>query len=154
MTDQLLNVLKVALLALIYLFFARVLWAVWSEVRTPAPVAGSRIRSQAGAAAPKVPRGTPTLVVLEPREARGVRHPVTGAGATIGRESTCTIARPDDTFISGVHARFEMRGEALWVVDLRSTNGTFVNGQRLNGERALRKGDRVQTGSTVVELQR
>ena len=153
MTDQLLNVLKVALLALVYLFFARVLWAVWSEVRTPAPAAGSRIRSQAGAASPKVPRGTPTLVVLEPREARGVRHALTGP-ATIGREQSCTIVRPDDTFISGVHARFEQRGDALWVVDLKSTNGTFVNGQRLNGERALRRGDRVQTGSTVLELQR
>ena len=44
MTDQLLSVLKVALLALVYLFFARVLWAVWSEVRTPVPAEGARIR--------------------------------------------------------------------------------------------------------------
>jgi hypothetical protein len=44
MTDQLLAVLKVALLALVYLFFARVLWAVWSEVRTPVPAEGARIR--------------------------------------------------------------------------------------------------------------
>ncbi|MEZ7960883.1 MAG: FHA domain-containing protein [Ilumatobacter sp.] len=35
MTDQILNILKFALLGLLYLFFARVLWAVWSEVRTP-----------------------------------------------------------------------------------------------------------------------
>lgn len=153
MTDQLLGVLKIVLLLGLYLFFARVLWAVWSEVRTPAPTTGTRIRSQAGAAAPKGPRGTPTLVVLEPREVRGVRHLLT-ATATIGRDDSCTIPRPDDTYISGVHARFELRGEAVWLVDLKSTNGTFVNGQRLNGERALRKGDRVQTGSTVMELQR
>lgn len=37
MTDQLLGILKVALLGLLYLFFARVLWAVWSEVRGPRP---------------------------------------------------------------------------------------------------------------------
>ena len=37
MTDQLLGILKWALLALLYLFFARVLWAVWSEVRGPRP---------------------------------------------------------------------------------------------------------------------
>ncbi|MFT6292259.1 MAG: hypothetical protein ACJAR2_002874 [Ilumatobacter sp.] len=35
MSDQVLNILKLSLLGLIYLFFARVLWAVWSEVRTP-----------------------------------------------------------------------------------------------------------------------
>ena len=37
MTDQVLEILKFALLALLYLFFARVLWAVWSEVRGPRP---------------------------------------------------------------------------------------------------------------------
>ena len=35
MSDSLLNIFKFALLALLYLFFARVLWAVWSEVRGP-----------------------------------------------------------------------------------------------------------------------
>ena len=39
MTDQLLGILNVALLALLYLFFARVLWAVWSEVRAPVRLA-------------------------------------------------------------------------------------------------------------------
>lgn len=43
MTDQVLNILKFVLLGLLYLFFARVLWAVWSEVRTPArrPMVGA-----------------------------------------------------------------------------------------------------------------
>jgi hypothetical protein len=46
-TDQLLGILKWALLALLYLFFARVLWAVWSEVRGPRPghAAGAVTRS-------------------------------------------------------------------------------------------------------------
>ncbi|MEI6403567.1 MAG: hypothetical protein WCP59_15420, partial [Actinomycetota bacterium] len=51
MSDSLLGVLKFALLALLYLFFARVLWAVWSEVRGPRP--GMATPPQpAGAAAP------------------------------------------------------------------------------------------------------
>jgi hypothetical protein len=57
MTDQLLTVLKILLLALIYLFFARVLWAVWSEVRTPVAVApGSGKRKATGADAPSPKR--------------------------------------------------------------------------------------------------
>ena len=53
MTDQVLNILKFVLLGLLYLFFARVLWAVWSEVRTP-------VRRQQ-VAHPQVgqPQGTP-----------------------------------------------------------------------------------------------
>ena len=48
MSDSLLNIFKFGLLALLYLFFARVLWAVWSEVRGPRP----------GSAAPLSVRGT------------------------------------------------------------------------------------------------
>ena len=42
MTDQVLDILKLVLLALLYLFFARVLWAVWSEVRQPADARAGR----------------------------------------------------------------------------------------------------------------
>ena len=48
MTDQVLNILKFVLLGLLYLFFARVLWAVWSEVRAP-------VRRQQVAASPSHP---------------------------------------------------------------------------------------------------
>ncbi len=40
MSDQVLNILKLSLLGLVYLFFARVLWAVWSEVKTPRGTTG------------------------------------------------------------------------------------------------------------------
>jgi hypothetical protein len=52
MSDQLLNTLKVALLALLYLFFARVLWAVWSEVRVPVAAGIAPKVSGGGKAAP------------------------------------------------------------------------------------------------------
>ena len=101
MTDQVLDILKLVLLALLYLFFARVLWAVWSEVRQPATDRAVERSSNARATtAPEVvPEGTPTagtvaswrskpparatkpprgkggvparLVVLEPKERRG-----------------------------------------------------------------------------------
>jgi pSer/pThr/pTyr-binding forkhead associated (FHA) protein len=54
--------------------------------------------------------------------------------------------------MSSHHARIEIRPEGVWVVDLDSTNGTFVNGQRVTGDRSLRKGDRLQVGSTVLEM--
>ncbi|MBJ7369343.1 MAG: FHA domain-containing protein, partial [Ilumatobacteraceae bacterium] len=57
-----------------------------------------------------------------------------------------------DTFASQQHARIEMRADAIWVVDLGSTNGTFVNGQRVTTDKSMRKGDRLQVGSTVLEM--
>jgi pSer/pThr/pTyr-binding forkhead associated (FHA) protein len=149
MTDQLLTVLKILLLALIYLFFARVLWAVWSEVRTP--VATTPGTGKGRAKKKSVPKGASVFVVIEPKQHRGRTYTLSNALA-IGRLDDNDIIIDDDTFISSHHARIEVRPEGVWVVDLKSTNGSFVNGQRLTGERSVRKGDRIQVGSTVLEM--
>jgi pSer/pThr/pTyr-binding forkhead associated (FHA) protein len=149
MTDQLLTALKILLLALIYLFFARVLWAVWSEVRTPVAVAQGTGKGRAKKKS--TPKGASVFVVIEPKQHRGRTYTLSNALA-IGRLDDNDIIVEDDTFISSHHARLEIRPEGVWVVDLQSTNGSFVNGQRLTGERSVRKGDRIQVGSTVLEM--
>jgi hypothetical protein len=180
MTDQVLDVLKFVLLGLLYLFFARVLWAVWSEVRAPRgqaggaqhaampvgmPVASSPEAATVVAARPKEPAGPrekrPTrgqagraarLVILEPKQRRGTAFPVTGE-ITIGREPTCTVEIPDDKFVSSLHARiFDVGGQPM-VEDLGSTNGSFLNGNKLVGAKLLHPGDRIQIGYTVLEAQ-
>jgi pSer/pThr/pTyr-binding forkhead associated (FHA) protein len=149
MTDQLLTALKILLLALIYLFFARVLWAVWSEVRTP--VAATPGTGKGRTKKKSVPKGSSVFVVIEPKQHRGRTYTLSNA-LSIGRLDDNDIIIDDDTFISSHHARIEVRPEGVWVVDLKSTNGSFVNGQRLTGERSVRKGDRIQVGSTVLEM--
>ena len=153
MTDALLNALKLILLALIYLFFGRVLWAVWSEVRTPvmpaARVGGAtELRSGKKRTASK---GAPQFVVIEPKQHRGATYTLSSVLA-IGRLEENDIVIDDDAFISSHHARIEIRPEGTWVVDLGSTNGCYVNGQRVADERSVRKGDRIQVGSTVLEM--
>lgn len=149
MTDQLLNLFKFLLLALLYLFFARVLWAVWSEVRTPVrPTASS---AGTPGSKKKVAKGAPTFVVMEPRQRRGEVHALSDV-ITIGRLDDNTLVIDDDSFISSHHARLEVRPDGVWIVDLKSTNGSFVNGQRVSQEKSIRKGDRIQVGSTVLEL--
>jgi pSer/pThr/pTyr-binding forkhead associated (FHA) protein len=91
------------------------------------------------------------FVVIEPKQHRGRTYTLSNALA-IGRLDDNDIIIEDDTFISSHHARLEIRPEGVWVVDLQSTNGSFVNGQRLTGERSVRKGDRIQVGSTVLEM--
>ncbi len=153
MTDALLNALKLILLALIYLFFGRVLWAVWSEVRTPvmpaARVGGGT--ASRGRAKKTVGKGVPMFVVIEPKQHRGATYTLSSVLA-IGRLEDNDIVIDNDSFISSHHARIEIRPEGTWVVDLGSTNGCFVNGQRVADERSVRKGDRIQVGSTVLEM--
>ena len=170
MTDSLLNILKYALLALLYLFFARVLWAVWSEVRgpkqspiqtsaagvdgtSPQPVPGRAERGRAGRRRKgngQGPGGVARLIVLEPKASRGTALGVTNE-ITFGRAAGCTVSVPDDTYVSQVHARvFNDRGN-ITVEDLGSTNGTYVNGNRLTTPLILQLGDRLQIGSTVLE---
>ena len=162
--EQTLNGLKIAFLGLVYLFFARVLWAVWSEVRTPvAPKAMSRRDRAAGTAidgGPKPGRGGRgkekgafSFVIIEPRHERGHRFTLSNV-LTVGRNTDCDISVPDDAFMSGHHARIEVRPEGAWVVDLGSTNGSFVNGRRVETERQVHKGDRVQFGGVVLETKR
>ena len=56
-----------------------------------------------------------------------------------------------DPATSGHHARIERRGEAFWIVDLGSTNGTFVNGESVQ-EKQLNHGDRVTVGQNSVHF--
>jgi len=69
MTDQVLTILKFVLLGLLYLFFARVLWAVWSEVRTPSrrPMIGAPRQATANPAAGQTtPMGRPAAAATAP----------------------------------------------------------------------------------------
>ncbi|BAN00530.1 FHA domain-containing protein [Ilumatobacter coccineus] len=181
MSDQVLNVLKLTLLGLVYLFFARVLWAVWSEVRTPparpvaqpqpnapanGPSAATQPMQRGAAPAPvqatsaskqrrpaKGRRGRAArLVILEPRHRRGMAIALTGE-ITLGRDEQCTISIQDDSYVSQLHLRvYDYDGQPM-VEDLGSTNGTFHNGNRLRGSKLLHQGDRIQVGTTVIEAQ-
>lgn len=162
MSEQLLTILKLCLLALLYLFFFRVVRAVWAELRAPAPAAAPAGAGAARPAAVQVPaaaaparrrsaRGLPTeLVAAEPAERRGSTYPI-GGELTIGRAGGCAIALPEDTYVSNLHARvFAADGQVL-VEDLGSTNGTYLNRTKVSAAVPLRKGDRIQVGNTVLE---
>ncbi|HUF97380.1 MAG TPA: FHA domain-containing protein [Ilumatobacter sp.] len=174
MTDQVLDILKLVLLALLYLFFARVLWAVWSEVRQPAantrqapdytPSAsplpgGAGPSSAAGRRQPKPNKGRSgvpaRLVVLEPKARAGTTFAIgtASSGIGIGRDADNIIVITDDAFISSHHARITPIEGSVVVEDLGSKNGTYLNGARLSSRRTLSIGDRVQLGYTVLEAQ-
>jgi hypothetical protein len=161
--DSLLTILKLIFLGLLYLFFVRVLRAVWTELREPRTV------QVAGGPHP-LPAPTPSgraahrddgrrrhrggrLIVVEPPERRGAAFGLADE-LTIGRAPGCGVALPEDTFVSQLHARVFRRDGDLHIEDLGSTNGTFLNNRQVSTAVPVRRGDRVQVGKTVLELGR
>ena len=156
-SDQLLFVLTIALLVLLYLFFFRVVRAVWAELR-PAAARPQPVPVPSGAApAPAAPKRSrrataqPQLVVLEPAELFGRAFPL-DTEVSIGRAAGCQITL-DDTYSSQIHARVFQRDGVWQVEDLGSTNGTWINRQKVSGPMVMKPGDRLQIGNTILELQ-
>lgn len=151
MTDALLTLLRWCLLALLYLFFFRVLQATWAGSRATAvrsaPAKRTRGRAKGGAASGG---RTPVLHVLEPVADAGREYVVNGE-LTIGRAASCHITL-DDTYISQLHARILPDPAGVAVEDLGSTNGTYVNRQRVTSKVIASPGDHVQLGGIVMEL--
>jgi uncharacterized membrane protein len=81
----------------------------------------------------------PFLIVLSPDAERGRRIEI-GHDMVVGRGDRCDI-RFDDPFVSRTHAGLRRHGRSVWVQDLGSAGGTFVNGVPAQTERELRPGD-------------
>ena len=154
MSEQLLNVFKVCLLIVLYLFFLRVLRAVWAELKEPKPVVvaspASAVPPPAAAPAQKPPARS-HLVVVAPEEQRGRSYELLDE-LTVGRAAGCHIAL-DDRFVSQLHARMFRRDDQCFLEDLGSTNGTFLNDVKVTSPALLTKGDHVRIGNVVMELQ-
>jgi pSer/pThr/pTyr-binding forkhead associated (FHA) protein len=139
-----LSALKYGLLALLFLF----LWRAMRWVMRGLHVDASAAAAPAGAGSPS----TGSLVVHPPEggKPRAVRLE---GNMTVGRAPECDL-RVDDTYASQQHARVFSRNGAWYVEDLGSTNGTFVNEQRLAAPAQLTPGDKIRIGTTVLELRR
>jgi pSer/pThr/pTyr-binding forkhead associated (FHA) protein len=79
----------------------------------------------------------------------GTAIPLRGKTTALNRGTV----NPGDLEISRTHARVAKRAGHYWVVDIGSSNGTFVNGLRIFGPQVLRVGDQVQVGRTVLRVE-
>jgi FHA domain len=152
--------LKFGFLAVLYLFL---LWVARSAMRdlrryegsgtvaepVEAPKPGKRRRR----GAPDLRSGvSPRLEVVaamgyEPGTSFDV-----GEGATLGRSNGAEI-RVDDPFASSAHARIFPRGDFMYVEDMGSTNGTYLNGRQLRNAQRLRMADVIRIGDSEYRYQ-
>ena len=153
---EVLLVLKIAFLVLLYLFVIRVIRSAGREKQAPSQ--DSMILTPEAAAGLR--RGTPArrsvrlVVQRSPSLDEGGEFPLNSAPVTVGRGGQNDLVLNGDEFASARHARIELRGDGVWVQDLESTNGTFVNGSRVAGAQRLDAGDVLRVGETdlVVEV--
>jgi pSer/pThr/pTyr-binding forkhead associated (FHA) protein len=99
----------------------------------------------------RVPAPKAALVVVHSadRDRQGQRHPLGEDDATLGRDAASTVVIATDQ-ASRRHARIFVSGGAHVLVDLDSTNGTFLN-SKLVKEQTLRHGDVIRIASTVLK---
>ena len=177
MSEPILTVLKFFLLALVWLFFIRVMRVQWVDIRTrqvappqvPATVPARPRRSAGGsgapasAPAPAPPPAPAPAPALAPsaggfllRAVDGPDHPSrpfpVSKELTVGRAGGADISLAGDSFVSSRHARIWAESGALWLEDLGSTNGTTVNGREVSTRTQIMPGDRVQIGRTILEV--
>jgi FHA domain len=143
MDEPLAAALKFGFLAVLYLFL---LWVARSASRDLARTAEPGVPDRAGAAKPK-PAGAPRLeVVAAMGHEPGKVFPVDG-GITLGRAAAADI-RVDDPFASSAHARVFPRGRFVYIEDMGSTNGTYLNGRQLERPEQLSVSDSIRIGDT------
>ena len=149
-------VLKLAFLVLLYLFIWRIVRSAARDLRLPQESMILAPQQAASAGFPQQPfaRETGHLVVLEsPALGEGDVFTLDSHPLTMGRGATNDISLPEDEYSSTRHARFEPRRDGVWIEDIGSTNGTYVNGIRLTRERKLVPGDVVRIGETDLRFE-
>ncbi len=154
---EVLLALKIAFLVLLYLFVVRVIRSAGREQEAPSQ--DSMILTPAAAAAAGLRRGAPTrrsvrlVVARSPSLEEGSAFPLNSAPVTVGRGGQNDLVLEGDEFASSRHVRIELRGDGVWVQDLESTNGTYVNGSRVAGAQRLDVGDILRVGETDLRVE-
>lgn len=143
MGDLAVLVVRLFLVALLYLFLSQIVRAISRDLRPPALQARPVLPAQA------------RLIVVDPGQT-GMRPGEIIALQelnSVGRSSDNTIALEDD-FISNAHALLSFRQRQWWVEDLQSTNGTAVNQQAVSRPTLVASGDLIQFGRVTFRLER
>ena len=152
--DEVLLVLKIAFLVLLYLFIWRIVRTASRDLRLPQESFIMAPSSSGGVQSSRRGSRTGRLVVVKSVDLdEGENFALNSSQLTIGRGLRNDIAIAADEYASARHARFEPRQDGVWVQDLGSTNGTYLNGARLEQPRRLTPGDIIRVGETDLRFE-
>jgi hypothetical protein len=151
--EEALLVLKLAFLILLYLFIWRIVRSAARDVRMPqesfvlapgsVPGLGEQAQIQSGR----------LVVIKSPALEEDYELLLDSAALLVGRGSGNDVNLARDEYASSNHARVEPRRDGVWVEDVGSTNGTYLNGIRLTHAKRLTSGDILRVGETELRYE-
>ncbi|MFE1170854.1 FHA domain-containing protein [Streptomyces sp. NPDC058773] len=176
MSELTLTVMRLGFLAVLWLFVIVAVQVIRSDLfgtrvtqRGAARRGGQEARAQRQAAAPpqqqrrqeggrgnnsRQRRGAPTKLVVSEGSLTGTTVALQGQTISLGRAHDSTIVLDDD-YASSRHARIYPDRDGQWIVeDLGSTNGTYLDRNRLTTPTPIPLGAPIRIGKTVIELRK
>jgi hypothetical protein len=131
MSGVIVFILRVLLAASLYGFIGWAIYTIWRELRVNNELISSR----------KIPSITLSMIQMGEEVSREFIVPE----VTIGRDGACDFPIVNDT-VSAQHARLSYHHKQWWVEDLLSTNGTFLNDERVSIATVIISGDELRCG--------
>ncbi|NMC79389.1 MAG: FHA domain-containing protein [Chloroflexi bacterium] len=129
-------ILRILMAISLYAFLGWAIYTIWQDLRLSSRVVSVR----------QIPvlRLVPEDSELSPRE-------FTIPEVVIGRDPNCELSFPDET-VSGHHARLSYHHNQWWVEDLQSTNGTFLNDEKVYTPTVIISGDDLRCGKIALGI--
>jgi hypothetical protein len=151
--ESVLVVLKIAFLVLLYLFIWRIVRTAGRDLRLPQESFILRPSLGGGGAIGQAIDSGRLVVVQSQVLPLGEEFKLDSSPLTVGRGTQNDVSIDGDEFASARHVRVEPRRDGVWVSDVGSTNGTYVNGARIDRPRKLVEGDVVRVGETELRFE-
>jgi pSer/pThr/pTyr-binding forkhead associated (FHA) protein len=158
MSEIALTIIKVVYLALLWLFILSAVSVIRSDLFGKTVRAAEQPEPQELETPPPPPRrgkrqrGEPRVFVISQGNQAGLSAELAGGVIMIGRGADCQLILDDD-YVSTRHARVVSGPNGIYVEDLGSTNGTYVNGQRITAPTTITLADAVRIGKTMLKLE-
>jgi pSer/pThr/pTyr-binding forkhead associated (FHA) protein len=158
MSEIALLIIKVVFLALLWLFILSVVSVIRSDLFGKTVRTSDQPRAQELETPPAPPRkakrqrGQPRVFTISQGNQAGLSADLASGMIMIGRGADCQLILDDD-YVSTRHARVIVVPNGIYIEDLGSTNGTYVNGQRITAPTTITLADTVRIGKTMLRLE-
>jgi pSer/pThr/pTyr-binding forkhead associated (FHA) protein len=158
MSEIALTIIKVVYLALLWLFILSAVSVIRSDLFGKTIRASEQPQPQELETPPppsrkgKRQRGEPRVFMISQGNQAGLSAELAGGVIMIGRGADCQLILDDD-YVSTRHARVVSTPTGIYAEDLGSTNGTYVNGQRITAPTTITLADTVRIGKTMLRLE-
>jgi hypothetical protein len=156
MSEIALTIIKVAFLALLWLFILSAVSVIRTDLFGKAVRAPDQPQELETPPPPprraKRQRGEPRVFMISQGNQAGLSAELSAGVVMIGRGADCQLILDDD-YVSTRHARVVSTPNGIYVEDLGSTNGTYVNGQRITAPTTITLADTVRIGKTILKLE-